>query len=358
MSSAPQVAIRTDASSVIGAGHVMRCLTLAEELRGIGFDISFVCRVGDGDGIDIINNRGFRTHAREDASDWRADADRSTQALSGQAPIDWIVVDHYGLDWRWESHMRGTARHILVIDDLANRNHDCEVLLDQNFYAGAARRYEGRVPAACQLFLGPAFALLRNEFREAARRPRERSGCVRRLLVTFGATDPTDETGKVLAALRSLTSPVLEADVVVGVGNQRREQIEAQCDALRGVRCHVQTSRMAELMWNADLAIGAGGATTWERCVLGLPALTVVIAPNQLQTTTDLADAGAIRYLGRAEDLAANDYEIAIRNAMNDAGRLQALSARSRAIMGPVSAILSSAHHPVVDAMQYSVQHT
>jgi UDP-2,4-diacetamido-2,4,6-trideoxy-beta-L-altropyranose hydrolase len=351
-----KVAIRTDASVTIGAGHVMRCLTLAEELREMGVEVSFVCRVGAGDGLDIIQDRGFRTHALEDASEWRADADGSARALSDQAPIDWMVVDHYGLDWRWESHMRLTARRILVIDDLADRNHDCESLLDQNFYAGAARRYDGRVPVACRLFLGPAFALLRNEFREAARRPRERNGSVKRLLVTFGATDPTDETGKVLAALEGLASPALEVDVVVGTGNRRREQIEAQCGALRSVRCHVQTSRMAELMWKADLAIGAGGATTWERCVLGLPALTVVIAPNQLQTTTDLADAGAIRYLGRAEDLATNDYEFAIQNAMNDAGGLQALSARSREIMGPVSASLSSGKHPVVDAMVCAVR--
>jgi UDP-2,4-diacetamido-2,4,6-trideoxy-beta-L-altropyranose hydrolase len=313
--------------------------------------VSFACRPAAGDAIDFIRSRGFRVHALDAAADWHADAQQTERALAAQAPLDWIVVDHYGLDRHWESRLRACARQILVIDDLADRDHDCNALLDQNYYAGAARRYEGRVPAGCRLFLGPAFALIRGEFREAIRRPRDRSGTVRRLLVSFGATDPTDETGKVLAAIQALDGRILECDVVVGAGNPRREQVAAQCAALPGVRCHVQTARMAELMWAADLAIGAGGTTTWERCMLGLPALTVVTSLNQLQTTTDLAAAGAIWYLGRAEVLASGDYETAIRTALLSPQRLCGLSARSRAILAAGTGVASGSRHPVVDAM-------
>ncbi len=336
----------------------MRCLTLAEDLRKTGGEVSFVCRAGAGDAIDLIRERGFRMQILDAMADWRADAEQTTRALATRGLLDWIVVDHYGLDAQWESRLRAGSQHILVIDDLANRDHDCDALLDQNFYVGAAQRYTGRVPADCRLFLGPAYALLRAEFREAACRPRDRSGPVRRLLVTFGATDPTDETGKVLAALRTLDSRALAVDVVVGAANPRREQIEALCTTLPSVRCHVQTSHMAELMWAADLAVGAGGATTWERCVLGLPSLTVVIADNQLQTTTDLAAAGAIRYLGWAENLAAVDYEAAIRSAIDNPARLQELSARAHAIMGLATTLLPADQHPLVDAMLHAPQHT
>jgi UDP-2,4-diacetamido-2,4,6-trideoxy-beta-L-altropyranose hydrolase len=350
-SSPLRVAVRTDASIAIGAGHAMRCLTLAEALRAVGAEVCFVCLPASGDALDLIVGRGFRTHALGAAAGWRQDAEHTARALMAQGPLDWIVVDHYGLDARWESRLRTVARRILVIDDLADRDHDCDVLLDQNFYAGAVQRYKGRVPAGCRLFLGPAHVLLRDEFREAMQRPRERNGGVRRVLVSFGATDPTDETGKVLAAMQALSMPALACDVVVGASNPRRERIEAQCAALAAVRCHVQTPHMAELMWAADLAVGAGGATTWERCILGLPTLTVVTSANQLQTTTDLAAAGAVWYLGRAEALAAADYETAIRTALRDPGRLGELSARSRAIMAAAGAASSRGSHPVVAAM-------
>ncbi len=343
-----RVAVRTDASVSIGAGHVMRCLTLGKELRAVGADVCFVCLAAPGDVIELIVGQGFRAHALGAAEDWRQDAEHTVRALAAQGPFDWIVVDHYGLDIRWESRVRTLARRVLVIDDLADRDHDCDVLLDQNFYVDAARRYEGRVPAGCRLFLGPRHVLLREEFREEMHRPRERNGSVRRILVSFGATDPTDETGKVLAAMQTLSMPGLACDVVLGASNPWRERIEAQCASLANVRCHVQTSRMAKLMGAADLAIGAGGATTWERCILGLPTLTVVTSANQLQTTNELAAAGAVWYLGRAEQLTAADYETAIRAALRNPGRLGELSARSRAILAAAS---NRGGHPVVAAM-------
>jgi len=349
---ARRAVIRADASVAIGAGHVMRCLTLADALRNAGFDVTFISRPDPGNALDLIRQRGFRAQALPSApGDWEADAADVLEALASDSPVDWLIVDHYGLDQRWESRLRRAARNILVIDDLADRPHDCDALLDQNYYVGADQRYRARVPARCRLFLGPEFALLRDEFRAAARAPRPRDGTVGRLLVTFGATDPTDETGKVLTALQALANPALAVDVVVGAGNPRRAQIEALCARLPGVRCHVQTARMADLMRAADLAVGAGGATTWERCVLGLPALTVVTAENQLQTTTDLAAAGAIWYLGRAEALAATDYAAALREAMRSPARLRELSARATAIMAPAAAALATGHHPVVDAM-------
>lgn len=341
---------RVDASVTMGAGHVMRCLTLADRLRAGGLAPWFFTRRGSGSTVKLIQGRGFRVTELECAGGgWESDAAEVMAGLAAHAPVEWLIVDHYGLDVRWESRLRRVARRILVIDDLANRAHDCDVLLDQNYYVAASRRYAGLVPAGCQLFLGPAYALLRDEFWWAAREPRQRSGIVERLLVSFGATDPTNETGKVLDAL--LGVQIASVDVVVGGSNPRREQIAALCARSSHVRCHIQTSRMAELMREADLAAGAGGATTWERCLLGLPALTVVTADNQLATTQDLSSAGVIWYLGRAETLTPADYRTALADAMENPQRLCEMSRRAQTLMASASCALASGHHPLVDAV-------
>lgn len=352
-----KIAIRTDASITIGAGHVMRCLTLAEELRQAGAEVCFMCRRGRGDMLDIIHDHGFPSVALETEADWHCDAEQTLSALTNQHRIDWLVVDHYQLDRRWESLLRPTTRNILVIDDLADRPHDCDALLDQNYYKNAKKRYSSLVPSHCRLFLGPEFTLLREEFRIAARNLRPRDGHVRRLLVTFGATDPTDETGKVLSALRALDSPSISTDVVVGATNPRRADIKALCTTMPRVRFHVQTNRMAALMNEADLAIGASGATTWERCILGLPTLTVTTADNQKQTASDLAAAGAIWLMGQANDLAAHDYETALRTAMDSTARLKNLSIRAREIMAMTTALPENGRHPVAEMMLEMTQH-
>jgi len=351
-----RVGMRVDSSTSIGAGHIMRCLTLAEFLRRAGADTVFVAREGAGDMLDLVRGRGFAVHSlTHSAGDWQADVTASLRALASLAPLDWLVVDHYGLDYKWGARMREVARRVLVIDDLANRIHDCDALLDQNYYAAANRRYDGLVPNGCQLFLGPSYALLRDEFRTAVRKIRRRDGTVERLLVSFGATDPTDETGKILNAVERVRVP--SVDVVVGEGNPRRHEIAARCSALSGVRCHIQTGRIAELMRQADLAVGAGGATTWERCLLGLPTLTVVTADNQLATTQDLSEAGVIWYLGRAEVLRVVDYQAALAQATSDSERLRELSRRAEALMTPALTALASGHHPLVDTMRDMTHH-
>lgn len=332
---------RVDASIEIGAGHVMRCLTLAEALREARVEVAFLSKEVPGHALELILGRGFP--ARFVAGDAPENVVRALAALGLKEPVDWLVADHYALDARWEGPLRRAFHGIAVIDDLANRAHDCDVLLDQNYYVDADRRYRERVPGSCTLFLGPRFALLRKEFYEAARRPRPRNGDVRRILLSFGATDPSNETGKALSALRSLEHGA-DIDVVIGATNPGKAEIARDCEAIPRCRCFVQTSQMAELMSVADLAIGAGGVTTWERCRLGLPAITVAIAENQVRTTTDLAEAGVTWYLGRASELGETDYRDAIEEALRSPERLKAMTAAAERIMGPVPSGGSHVH--------------
>lgn len=291
------VAFRVDASGQIGTGHFFRCLTLADALRQCGWEIRFVGRHLPDELQKMLSARevafsaiggpdpdaasGDLAHARWPGAAQDRDAAETAAALSGNS-WEWVVVDHHALDARWETALRRCSRNIAVIDDLADRPHDCDLLLDQNLAADAAGRYAGKVPAGCRLLLGPAYALLREEFRTARRHLRARGGAVTRLLISFSGVDALDHTSHAIEAVAGLRTADLQVDVVVGSANPRREEIAAQCNR-HGYVWHVQTDRMAELMAEADLAIGAGGLATWERCSLGLPTLAVCAAENQKQ---------------------------------------------------------------------------
>lgn len=316
------VAIRTDASIEIGTGHAMRCLTLAAALRDRGADVSFVCRELPGNLCSQIEERGFPVyrllfeshdfstvadasgvkHANWLGVDWQTDAGQTIKLLaSRRGSTDWLVVDHYALDRRWESSLRPHAGRIMVIDDLADRPHEADLLLDQNYYMNPAGRYERLVPEPCRLLTGPRYALLREEFAEAASSGIEKDGCIRRLFVFFGGSDLTNETGNALKGLSLLGGRWnIETDVVIGPNNANRRTIEALASGMPCVRIYEGVENMARLMARADLAIGAGGITTWERCCVGLPAVVISTALNQCEAVQDLAVTGSIYLLGES----------------------------------------------------------
>lgn len=318
-----KILFRVDASLIIGTGHVMRCLTLAKEIVKTGAMCHFACREHPGNLIDFIRQHGFEvtalpmskhqeptrdeleslspSHSAWLGCDWASDA-AQTKVVSSARAYDWLVVDHYALDVRWESAMRNVANRIMVIDDLADRQHDCDVLLDQNFYADMNHRYDGKVPPDCQLLLGPRYALLRDEFRQLREQLKPRAKPVKRVLVFFGGVDLGNYTARVIEILASVGGGDWHVDVVVGTHHPHREKVEAIC-AKQGFVCYVQTGRMAELMAMADVAIGAGGIAIWERCCLGLPTLTLCVADNQVKQIADAASEGLLYTPELDEDL-------------------------------------------------------
>lgn len=333
------IAFRTDATSQIGTGHFMRCLTLADALKRRGAQIRFVSRdlpahLGEmlaGKGMELVAlGKGMASQEDDLAhSHWLGasqadDAQATICALSGQE-WDWLVIDHYALDARWESSLRSMVRQIMVIDDLADRLHDCDVLLDQNFYADMQTRYSGKVPAYCRLLLGPLYALLRDEFREFRKRVKSRTGEVKRILVFFGGVDADNYTGLAMEALTGLDIKNIELEVVIGAQHPNRTEIEQAC-ASQGYACHVQTSRMAELMAAADLAIGAGGSASWERCCLGLPALLIALAENQVAIAQALDSSGACVYLGTKEQVDSSVIRNATAEMLAEQDRVEMIS--------------------------------
>jgi len=338
----PDFVIRTDSSTYIGTGHVFRCLTLADSLHAKGAGVSFVCRDLPGNICGLIEKRGYLVYRLPSIKEvgefdqqlvdylkwlgvnWRTDAEQTKAVLHDNGlKADWLVVDHYALDKQWELSMRPHVKKIMVIDDLADRPHECDLLLDQNFYDGLSSRYEGLVPDYCVKLIGPRYALLRPEFAEAYRSLKERDGAVRRILVFFGGSDPTNETSKTLEALRVLSEKKIAVDVVVGAVNPHIEQIKQACQVMKYITLYQQTDNMAALMAQADLAIGGGGTVTWERCYLGLPAITIAVAANQVEVVSAVAKAGAILNLGWHDSVDSITIVNAIRDIIDNPGHVR-----------------------------------
>lgn len=325
-----RVVFRTDASLAIGSGHVMRCLSLAGTIRRAGAEVSFVCRSLPGNLCDYIADQGYLVyrlpasgadiasgtagepvHAAWLAVSWQLDAEQTLCILP--QGVDWLVVDHYALDARWEGLLRQKAKQVMVIDDLADRLHDCDLLLDQNLSADAEDRYDGLLPARCQRLIGPRHALLRPEFAAMHGTGRSRDGQIKRLLIFFGGVDASNETGKALTALAQIPDAGWQVDVVVGATNPHRQELEARCAARAGYTFHCQTPAMPRLMAQADLALGAGGTAQLERCAAGLPSLLLCLADNQLAGCKAMAADGSALYLGPAGENTAADLAAALR---------------------------------------------
>lgn len=331
------VFIRADASSLIGSGHVMRCLTLAHRLsKEQNAKVIFIMRKLSGNLIDLVRKQGFdvlvlppadQDYELEDYGLWltvpmEVDAQQTIEALQhylqehGCDVADRLIVDSYALDEQWEQVLRSYCREIMVIDDLANRRHDCDILLDQNFYLNKDVRYVGLVPEHCKMLLGPDHVLLREEFYEAKKHLRKRDGNIKNILVFYGGSDLTNETEKAIKALVQLHDEGYNftADIITGVSNSRREKIKHLCSKYHFFHYYCQVSNMAEFMNKADLMLGAGGSTTWERLYMELPALVTAVAENQIQGCEDCCKAGLINYLGEVANVTISTIIAAIRN--------------------------------------------
>jgi len=309
-----KVAFRTDASLQIGTGHVMRCLTLADALAAKGAQCTFICREHPGNLIEYTRNKGHAVYSLPMGIGADADLAHSgwlgaTQAQDAQACAstiatlrpDWLVVDHYALDARWECALAEHCGQVMVIDDLADRPHHCNLLLDQTF-GRDAKDYRPLVPDDCTLLCGSSYALLRPEF--AALRPyslqRRAQPKLKHLLITMGGVDKDNVTAQVLNALHACALPA-ECVITVVMGSTAPWLADVQKQALNmpwPTTVLVGANHMAQLMADSDLAIGAAGATSWERCCLGVPSILVVLAANQTSIAAALTSAGAVVQLG------------------------------------------------------------
>lgn len=323
----------------------MRCLALAGHLRPHVSDVHFVCRQLQGEMHQLIEQRGFRCSlipvdeaTRSENSEIGTCAastfnqsDDARQTTSQTDTVDWLIVDNYEIDRHWERAMRPVCRRLLVIDDLANRPHDCDILLDQTF-GREVDQIRSLVAKACTVLTGSDYALLGPEFaahRTAALARRKQCDGIRDVLVSMGGSDLSNMTVEALRALAAITdSERLAVTVVAGPQYAHSDaSLIAVASIFEKLDVKHNVSNMAELMAASDLAIGTAGTTSWERCCLGLPALVYVSADNQREVARGLEAAGAIQQWRSAAEL-----QEQLEDIMNDASLYQSAVAAASGI--------------------------
>ena len=318
-----RVLVRVDASALLGTGHVMRCLALAVELKSRGHQVVFVMRLLAGHmtaqtrdaGFEVMTLTDFPSVRRDSQDSWidfarrpnlQAQDAKETLALLPHLAWDWLIVDHYALGCEWHQRMSGVAQKLMAIDDQADRALQCNLLLNQN--PGAlASRYADLVPSTCLSLMGPDHALLRPEFSiEPANVPKRKLALNKpRILVSLGGADVGGMTQLVVLALEQAGLRGNDVTVVAGAHNPYLQAIESRCQSL-GYLSLKSTDTMAKLMAHSDCAIGAGGVSMLERCAMGLPSITLVVAPNQRPGALAAQAMGAVLAL----DPQAPDFEV------------------------------------------------
>lgn len=322
-----RILFRTDASVEIGSGHVVRCLTLADSLRDRGAKCEFVCSEIKGNLIDLIESSGYQVYKISPSAKggderianhseaffpWTSDAKKTIDTIGPGVLYDWLVVDHYAIDANWEILVHRISNKLMVIDDLANRTHSCSLLVDQNYED--EDRYLGLVPENCITLLGPKYALLRPEYAAARDIKNKVMGDISHILIYFGGSDLSNMTKKCLLAMCADDLAHLSIDIVVGASYSYYESLLSMSTYRGGVKIHKSLPHLADLMIRADLAIGGGGVTSWERLCVGLPSLVVSQAQNQIPIAQILHQRGMINLLNINGDITVDD----IRNAILD----------------------------------------
>lgn len=322
------IVFRADASNLMGSGHIMRCLTLAKVLAKNNIQITFLTRLYNSHLIDLIHAQGYQviqlpstleSIEPKNEKTWlgcsqAVDAQQSIDALHSVHPIDWLIVDHYAIDHHWHNLLRPHCKKIMVIDDLANREYDCDALLDQTL-ARHKNDYKTLIPDHCQLLLGKNYMLLREEFaelRSKAMQKRTEKIILKdkvNVLISMGGYDPDNVSEMAINALIALKSDTdtdinnLSATLVLSSQSTHLSSLLKLAKTLPWLKIELDSKNMSALMLQADIAIGASGSTAWERCCLGLPTLSIETANNQKLVNRTLTEYGAILNLGNVQQV-------------------------------------------------------
>jgi len=334
-----RVVFRVDASLQMGSGHVMRCLTLANELQQQGHNITFICRELIGNLNTLVEQTGHEvitlpvnTDFKSDNIylDWlgatqKQDAEQTIEVISKNT--DLLIVDNYALDEIWHQQLRPFTKKIMVIDDLANRGFDCNILLNQNLGI-KKEEYKDKVSDECQLLLGCEYALLRPEFaqlRSQALEKRKNTKEIKNILISLGGSDKENLTHEILKDINN----DLDIKVVLGSSSPHNEMIK-QYAQNENITIIIDANNMAELMLDADLAIGAGGSTSWERCCLGLPTLVFVTSDNEQKIASNLEGLNAVKIV--------KNFEQDFQTLINDFILWQKMSSQAKSVCDGVGA--------------------
>jgi len=312
-----KIYFRCDSSSDIGSGHVIRCLTLANFLKKKGLFATFICKETEGNLFDVIlkyNHNLVVLSNNNNKNIWEDDAQEIIDKIKDfNSSKDWMVVDHYFLNKDWETRISSKFYKLFIIDDLCDRPHCGNILLNQNYLPGIRSQYKKILSSKTKMLLGPKYALLSPEYKATRKLIKiNKKKKLQRVIIFFGASDNKKLTIKCLSVLSKLNLKLLKIDIVIGLANKKKKLIEEITDKIDNATLHVQIPSLCNLMKNADFYLGSGGTTTWERCCLGLPSIVISTSDNQVRQNEYLFKKGVIKYLGKAESVSEENIRTAL----------------------------------------------
>ena len=312
--------IRVDSSTKIGYGHLIRCLALADTLKK-SFKINFICTNLNGNLISQIckkNFEVFRFNTKSQRINVKKDAEKTISIIKKyRNKKSLLILDSYILSQEWENRVRPYVKRLIVIDDLMDRKHSCDLIIDQNLHTQMNSLYINSVPKNCVKLLGPDYAILRNQFIAQRKYAKIRSLPIKNILVSFGGTDNENHTLHALTSLKKLNSDV-NVNVVTGTANIGKKIIKNFCKKNFNYNYFEQVENMAKLMQVADLCIGSSGTTTWERCCVGLPAIAIVASNDQKDIASAVSKNKCIINLGKIKKSDNVNYVRLMKNLKNN----------------------------------------
>ena len=308
--------IRVDSSTKIGYGHFMRCMALADTLQK-NFEINFITRSLEGSLISDIQKKGFgifRFYSNSEKINEKNDAQKTISLIKKHSgPKNILIVDNYQLSKKWETDVKPFVHKLIVIDDLSNRSHNCDLLIDQNLHTKVNGLYKGLIPSNCIKLIGPKFSMIRKKFRMLKKSVKPRTFPIKKILVSFGGSDTANQTLIALNSIKKMNRKI-DVDVVVGKANKCKKTLKIFCNRNNHFTYHEQIDNIADLMLSSDLSIGSSGSTTWERCCLGLPAIVSISSNDQRDIANSLSRKKCIINLGDVKKLKESSYINVITN--------------------------------------------
>ena len=309
--------IRVDGSLEIGTGHIIRCITLATELKKFFNDIVFLTKSITGNLIPIIEENGFKVKILDSNSQIiseKIDQEHEIAIINDILNYygndsNFLLIDHYEIGKKYESSVEEIFKKIFVIDDLANREHYCHLLIDQNYYENFQKRYEKLVSKKCNTLLGPDYIILRSEFHNFKKINYTQNHYPENILISYGGSDPTNECEKILNAISSLKNKKFNIIVITGINNQNFSRIKKKFGKIPNIKIFQHVNNFSKILSKSELCFGAGGTTTWERLYLDIPSIVTITSSDQKESIEYLSRLGYVINLGLANEVTEKTYE-------------------------------------------------
>jgi UDP-2,4-diacetamido-2,4,6-trideoxy-beta-L-altropyranose hydrolase len=328
----PVLLARADAGAAMGAGHLLRCLALAQAWQDAAGGACVMVASAPPAALARLADSGIAATAPAGPTASTVDA-AATLALAREIGASWIVTDGYAFGAAFQAALQESGTPLLSIDDGGETGPSAAtMILDQNL--GVAASVYARRPADSHLLLGPGYALLRREYSQVSRDRPASVGVAARILVTLGGGDADSAAAAVVEALASLDASALSVRILAGPAGGGADSLRQLCVRHRldaeVVRAGAELPQ--HMRW-ADVAVAGGGSICWELAFMGVPALVVQLAENQRPIASGLAEAGIVEDLGWHGELAVDQLAGRIDALRRDAPRRRAMSERGRALV-------------------------